>query len=341
MSEEEAPRDRVLRLLSAEQSPLRDELVAMAVDCALARPLSDFVDFDQGRSIVVRALTKENLARIFSRHVDPGFARYTKRVAVSAETLGDLVPDPARVRIRRIIDESKPPRAKWARDLVDPALLRRLFAPVWMNLFASFAKRLPLPGVSAVAAAATGDSVGATLAGLLTRSVQERAEKLVDRGRSAMGGLGVEIEKRVQAAAREFSDGAAGIFREALEARLKSAEGREIVSEITTQALARLIAAKLVDLHDDAKDADVPEILAAAAEIVGHSVTREFIEQTIEQEVSAFVELEGKRSSREIFDELGVLDDVRRVAVSRMGGLAQNLFAAPAFADWVARLLGA
>jgi hypothetical protein len=338
----EAPRDRVVRLLSAEQSPLRDELVGMVVDYALAQPLSDFVDFEQGRLIVVRALTKENLGRIFARHVDPGFARYTKRVAGSGETLGDLVPEPARVRIRRIIDQSKPPRAKWARELVDPTLLRRLFAPVWANLFASFAKRLPLPGISAVAAAAAGEGgVGATIAGRLTRSVQERAEKLVDRGRSAMGGLGAEIEKRVQAAAREFSDGAAGIFREALEARLKSAEGREIVSEIVTQALAQLVAAKLAALHDDAKDADVPEILAAAAEIIGHSVTREFIEGTIEQEVSAFVELEGKRSSREIFDELGVLDDVRRVAVSRVGGLAQNLFAAPAFAEWVARLLGA
>jgi hypothetical protein len=337
----EAPEDRVVRLLSVEQSPLRDELVAMAVDCALDQPLSDFVDFEQGRLIVVRALTKENLGRIFSRHVVPGFARYTERVATSAETLGDLVPGPARERIRRIIDQSKPPRARWAQKIVDPALLRRLFAPVWANLFASFAKRLPLPGVSAVAAAATGEGVGATIAGRLTRSVQERAEKLVDRGRSAMGGLGAEIEKRVQAAAREFSDGASGIWREALEARLKSAEGREIVSEIITQALDHLVRARLVDLHDDAKDADVPEILQAAAEIVGHSVTREFIEKTIEQEVSAFVALEGKRSSREIFDELGVLGEVRRVAVSQLGGLAQNLFATPGFADWVARLLGA
>jgi hypothetical protein len=338
----EVPRDRVVRLLSAQDSPLRDELAQMVVDCALDQPLSDFVDFEQGRSIVVRALTKENLSRIFSRHVGPGFARYTKRVATSDETLGGLVPEPARVRIRRIIDQSKPPRAKWAQKMVDPALLRKLFAPVWANLFASFAKRLPLPGVSAMAAAASGaGGVGATIAGRLTKSVQERAEKLVDRGRSAMGGLGAEVEKRVQAAAREFSDGAAGIWREALEARLKSAEGREIVSEIVTQALAHLVAAKLVDLHDDAKDADVPEILEAAAEIVGHSVTREFIERIIVQEVSAFVELEGKRSSREIFAELGVLDEVRRVAVSQVGGLARTLFAAPAFADWVARLLEA
>jgi hypothetical protein len=338
----EAPRNRAVRLLSTEESPLRDELVAMAVDYALDQPLSDFVDFEQGRIIVVRALTKENLGRIFSRHVDPGFSRYTKRVATSAETLGDLVPEPARARIRRIIDQSKPPRAKWAQRMVDPALFRRLFAPVWANLFASFAKRLPLPGVSAMAAAATGaGGMGAAIAGRLTRSVQEHAEKLVDRGRSAMGGLGAEVEKRVQAAAREFSDGAAGIWREALEARLKSDEGREIVAEIVTQALAHLVATKLADLHDDAKDANVPQILEATAEIVGHSVTRAFIEETIEQEVTAFVELEGKRSSREIFDELGVLEDVRRVALSQVGGLARRLFAAPAFADWVARLLEA
>jgi hypothetical protein len=338
----EAPGERVVRLLSAEQSALRDELVAMAVDLALDQPLSEFVDFDQGRIIVVRALTKENLGRILARHVGPGFDRYTMRVAGSPETLGDLVPEHSRARIRRIIDRSKPPRAKWAKGMVDPALLRRLFAPVWVNLFASFAKRLPVPGASAVAAAASGaGGVGAAIAGRLTRSVQERAEKLVDRGRSAMGGLGAELEKRVQAAAREFSEGAAEVFREALQARLQSDEGREITREIVTQGLAHLFSAKLADLHDDAKDANVPEILETAAEVVGHSVTRAFIEETIEHEVAAFVKLEGARTLREIFAELGALDDVRRVAVSQVGGLARRLFAGAAFADWVTRLFEA
>jgi hypothetical protein len=187
--------------------------------------------------------------------------------------------------------------------------------------------------------------VGATaasgIAGRLSRSVQAGAEKLVDKGRSAMGGLGAEFEKRVQAAAREFSDGAAELFREALEARLKSEEGRALVSQITDKAFAHLMAAKLVDLHQDAKHANVGEILTASAEIVGHSVTTSFIAETIDDEVAAFVESQGRRPMRDVLDELGALDDVRDVAVKQLSGVARALFAAPVFADWVHRLLSA
>jgi len=337
----EASKDRVAHVLSAEESPLRDELVAMVVDHALDRALSEFVDFTAGRDIVVRALTRENLSRIFERHVVPGFERYTDRVGASSETLGGLVPDMARARILNLLREGPTPRAAWARNMVDRALLAKLFAPVWVNLFTSFAKRLPIPGLSAVTSAAAGATSSSGIAGRLSRSVQEHAEKLVDRGRSAMGGLGAEFEKRVQAAAKEFSDGAAEIFREALDARLKSPEGRALVSQITEQAFARLMDESLANLHEDARRANVAEILTASAEIVGHSVTTTFVSETIDAEVAAFVTSQGNRPMREVLDELGVLADVRAVSVAQLSEVARGLFAAPAFADWVGRLLGA
>lgn len=337
----ESSKDRIVEVLIAEQSSLRDELVAMSVDHALDRPLADFVDFDAGREIVVRALTRENLSRIFDRHVLPGFRRYTERVESSDETLGRLVPDPARARILALLKDGPVPRAAWGRKMVDRALLAKLFAPVWVNLFTSFARRLPIPGLSAVTSAAAGATTASGIAGRLSRSVQEKAEKLVDRGRTAMGGLGAEFEKRVQAAAREFSDGAAEIFREALTARLSSDEGRALVSQITDQGFAHLMDTTLADLHEDAKRANVAGILAASAEIVGHSVTTSFIEETIDDEVAAFVASQGRRPMRELLDELGVLKDVRGVAIAQLSSVARTLFAAPAFADWVDRLLRA
>lgn len=334
-------KDRVVQVLTAEESPLRDELVAMVVDHALDRELSEFVDFTEGRRVVVGALTRENLSRIFDRHVLAGFARYADRVEDAPETLGDLVPEVARVRILNLIKHGPMPRALWARNMLDRALLAKLFAPVWVNLFTSFARRLPIPGLSAVTSAAAGATAASGIAGRLSRSVQERAEKLVDRGRSAMGGLGAEFEKRVQAAAKEFSDGAAEIFREALEARLKSDEGRALLSQLTDKAFAHVMGAKLVDLHEDTKRANVAEILNASAEIVGHSVTTSFIEATIDDEVRAFVESQGERPMREVLSELGVLDDVRSIAIAQLSDVARTLFAAPAFADWVHRLLSA
>jgi hypothetical protein len=199
-----------------------------------------------------------------------------------------------------------------------------------VNLFSSFAKRLPIPGLSALGGVeGVAAGLGAGLAGRLTRSVQERAEKIVDRGRTAMGGLGAEVEKRVQAAARDFSEGASGLFREALAARLASPEGRTIMSEISEQVLERLLATRLAALHEDAKRANVAEILQSSAEIVGHAVGEPFVVEAIDREVAAFVALEGHRSLREVLEENGVLASVRTVAITQLGKTARGLFGTP------------
>jgi hypothetical protein len=338
---ETATTARIVHALGGAESPFRDELVRMAVDHVLAQRLRDFVDFDAARDIVVKALGAENLGRILARHAAPGFHRYTLHVERSDETLGALVPDVARARIRRIIDESRLPRAKWAKDSVDPSLVRKLFAPVWTNVLVSFAKRLPIPGAAPTGGGGTGVSgLGAGLAGRLTRTVQEHAERIAEKGRSAMGGIGAEVEKRVQAAAREFSESAASVFREALEARLSSKEGRQIIGELSRQMFEHLMTTRLAELHEDPSRANVPEILQASAEVVGHSVTQPFVTAVIEREVAEFVALEGERPLAEVLDELGVLAEVRAVAVDRVGDVARGLFGTPAFADWLARLLG-
>jgi len=56
--------------------------------------LSGFHDLRAGAVNRRQEAPEENLGRIFSRQVGPGFARYTKSVATSAERLGDLVTEP-------------------------------------------------------------------------------------------------------------------------------------------------------------------------------------------------------------------------------------------------------
>jgi hypothetical protein len=337
-------RDRIVEALSAEVSPLRDDGVALAVDYVLDLKIADVVDLQKVHGIVLPAFTKENAARIVARHVRPGYDRFTATVEKSEEAVGGFVPDPA--RIRDIVAKSRLPHAEWAKGMVDPVLMRRLFAPVWANLLLNFAKRLPIPGVgtaaSGAAAAASGAARGVGgIAERLSRTVQGHAEKLVDASRSVMGGLGAEVEKRLQSAARDFSDGAAGLFREALRDRMKSHEGRELIAQISAQVIDHVMVTKLADIHKDAKYLPVPDILDLGGEIAAHSASRAFIRDLVAGEIRAFLDAEGARTLREQLTELGILDATRDEVLAQANRVARGFFTTPAFGDWLGRLLDA
>src|SRR6185436_6019217 len=130
----ESKLERLVETLSRDESPERDELVAGVVDHVLSQKLRDLVDFEEVRAIATRSLTKDNLGRIFERHVIPGYNRYIGSVSASSETVGAFVPDSARDDIVKAIQKSKLPRGKWTSGAVDRMLITKLFAPVWTNL---------------------------------------------------------------------------------------------------------------------------------------------------------------------------------------------------------------
>lgn len=340
---------RLVETLARDESPERDELVLALVDHVLSRKLRDLVDFEEARSIATRSLTKDNLGRIFERHVIPGYHRYIEAVSVSTETVGAFVPDSARDDIVKAIQKSKLPRGKWTSGAVDKMLVTKLFAPVWTNLLLSFAKRLPLPGIGG-GSGGSGGGPGASsavgrgvsgIAGRITRTATKQAERLVDAGKSVMGGLGSEVERRLQSTAKEFSDSAEQVFREAFQDRLKSTEGREIVGQITRQVTDHVLVTKVSEIHADASRIPMNDILRIAPSIISHSAPRAFVEKMVRAEIEAFLALEGDRSVREVLEELGILDEARAAIVRRASDVARGFFASPAFAEWFGRHFGA
>jgi hypothetical protein len=337
--------ERMVKALSREESPERDELVADLVDHLFSQKLRDLVDLEEVRAITTRSLTKENLKRIFDRHVIPGYNRYIESVSSSSETVSAFVPDTARDEIVGVIQRSKLPKGKWTSGAVDRVLVRKLFAPVWTNLLLSFAKRLPLPGIGGggggtSSAGAVGRGVSG-IAGRITRTATKQAERLVDAGKSVMGGLGTEVERRLQGAAKEFSDSAEEVFREALQDRLKSTEGREIVAQISRQVTDHVLVTKVAEIHADASRIPIDDILRIAPAVISHSAPRAFVEKIVRGEIDAFLALEGDRPVRDVLAELGVLDEVRSAIVRRASSIARGFFASRAFGDWIGRHFGA
>lgn len=337
-------RDRIVQVLTRGESPLRATGVALLVDRFFALPIREVVDLSEVHRIALDALTAENVERMVERHVEPGIDRYGALAKETGETVGGLVPEDSVDEIRSILGNSKLPRAKWAEGIVDPALMRRLFAPVWTHLLVNFAKRMPIPGVGlGGGGTGTGSAVGRGIGGVasrLSKSVQERAEKIVDAGRGVMGGLGAELEKRVQAAARDFGEGAQAVWREALRDRLKSEEGRELVALVRQQILEHVLLTKLSDLHEDVDRVPLADILDAVPAIVEHAVRRPFARKLVAQEIAAFLAVEGDRTLKDLLSELGIFDAVHALVCERGDDLLRNVAGSPAFGEWLDQLLG-
>jgi hypothetical protein len=327
---------RALARLTAAESELRDELVSNVLEHALSRPLRELVDLEQVRGVMTSALSEANLERIVARHVRPGWRRYAQAIIGSETTVGALVPDAARPRIRAIARELRLPRARWAKGAVDPALVRRFLAPVWTQVLLSFATRLPIPGIGG---SVGGKREGSSVAGFLARSVQGGAEKLIDRGRSMMGGLGAEVERRLLEAARGFSDNAAEIFRDALRERVASEEGRELLERITTGIVDRVFEAKFSDLQLDADALPLDAVFDVAPQVVAHAAPGRYVQEILQREIAAYIAVEGERPLRELLDELGIAAQARALVLARGQALAAGFFASPAFSDWLSRVL--
>ena len=336
MTDSKLDASRVLERLTGTDSPLRDELITLTVDHVLGLHLRDAVDLERVRTIVLSALSETSLQRIVERHVRPGYQRHAQAIVGSGVTVGTLVPDEARAGMHAIAAKLRPPRARWAKNAFDPALVRTLLAPVWTQVLLSFATRLPIPGL---AAAVNQERSPTGVTGLLARSAMQQASKLVDRGKNAMGSLGIDLDKHLADAARGFSDSAAQIFRSALQERMASDEGRALQARIASELLDHVLKTKLEDLQHDLDELPLDDAFALAPQVIAHAAQTAYVRGIVRRELDSYLALEGNRTLAELLDELGILPQARSALIERSSSHAQSLLGSPRFADWLQRLL--
>jgi hypothetical protein len=336
--------ERLIGVLSAPNSPLRAEGVGLFVDHALAHTLRQAVDLQDIHALVLTALTHENLGRIVAQHVQPAWQRYCERAPALDACVGDLVAHGSRSKLHQVAEQLSLPRVKWAQGALDPALLRKLLGPVWVQVLLNFAKRMPIPGVGGAGGTPSMSgpaAMGRGFAGMLRSSVQQQAERLVDAGRSVMEGLGIDVEKRLLAAARDFSDNALAVWSAALRERLDSDEGRALLAEINIGLVEHVLRTQFRDLQLDAAELPIDRVLELVPELVAHASRSAFVQDIVKRELAAYLAIEGDRRISELLRELGVFDEVRSVLVARGDELLRSLAESDAFADWIGRLLDA
>jgi hypothetical protein len=327
---------RILERLTDTDSPLRDELVTLAVDHVLGLRLRDAVKLERVHAIVLAALSEASVQRIVEKHVRPAHHRHARAIVGSGVLVGALVPDAARAGMHAIAAKLRIPRARWAQKAFDPTLVRALLAPVWTQVLMSFATRLPIPGIAGVVGHGTAP---AGVTGLLARTAMQSASRLVDRGKNVIGSLGIDVDKRLAEAARGFSDSAAQIFRTALQERMASDEGRALFARIAGGALDHVLATKIEDLQADVDELPVDDVFALAPRVIAYAAQTAYVQEIVRREIDSYLALEGDRTLASLLDELGILAPARSALIERGTAHTTSFVRSPGFADWLQRAL--
>jgi len=326
--------ERILDALRAEDGTLRRQGVKLLVGFVLDRRLDALVDPGETTAILVDALTEPNARRLLDGHLMPAWRRHRARAGAADERVGDAVPEEVANEVDVLLRGLRSPPAEWAREAIPPEPLRKLLSPVLQTTLVSFARKLPVLGL-----AGGEDSVLGGLAGRLRKTVERKAEQIADAGKGVMGGLGAEIEGKLQRTAAEFSQRAVGELRDALRVRLTSEEGQELVARIREHALARLLEAPVAQMMDDADALDHARFAELGPLLVAHNAERNLVRGAIAEEVAAYLAVEGARTLREMLDEAELLPAVTAMLERRVDSTMRDLLGTVEARAFLAKLL--
>jgi hypothetical protein len=311
------------------------ELAALVVAAALDRPLAAYVEVSALTPIVVEAVGERTTARLQQRHQERAWTLLREHAAATDDALGELVPERAREGLRDVIDrwlaDPSLPRARWADGAIDPVIVRKLVAPALQQTLQAFARKLPFVG----GGAASGGAMLGGLAGALGR----HAGALADVGRSVMGGIGKEMEAKLQQLAKDFSESAVTELRDAMIERLRTHEGRSLTIALADRVLEALWTAKITELMDDADALRRAELLELVPVTLAHVAAHPHVRAAAEAQVAAVLALEGQLTLRDHLREAGVepavVAELERQALALIPSIpAQPLLARLLTAVW-------
>jgi hypothetical protein len=331
-------RSRIQTLLTAETSALRAELLRIGFDALAAQPLSVVIGDPELAGLIVQGMAHDHVVHITERHVLPAVTRVQKRLATAPEKVGDLLPKEAEATLRKLVASGKGPRFAWLKGAVDPNDLQKLITPIVQQVLTSFVTKLPIPGFSGSSSGSTGDAAetrgsSGGLGGFVGK-IGKQVTKQVTKGASQLaGGLGL------QQFVRDFSQSATVEIRGAIVDRLRSDEGREIVQRIRSRVVDRVLGARANEVVDDFLHVPSEEVGRIAEGAVSHVRDLPFFRDILAGEIQAVLDEIGARSLRDVLEEHGLLEGVRKLAIGAVEPGLVDLVRGEAFGDWLDRLL--
>ncbi len=272
-------------------------LIDLTYDHACTRPVGELVDVERVMRAVDTLAEPDRVRRWHTRLWAPMRLRLLERASKSTVTMAAWLPQPAIDGLRARL--SKP--AYIPRSWIDEAVANERVRDAVRAMLSE-----SISGFIAKASTALTENKSAGSGGL--RGAIGWGARAAG---SVLGGLGEEVQQRLQERARDFVDGAVGTVQARIAERLRSEETAKALGARRLKAFEKFL--KTTEAEAVRGSARVPwaDLDAVAPTVLAHNLARSEVRDAVRDELRAVLDALATETVGSLLDDAGLRETVR------------------------------
>lgn len=311
---------KILNALRDEGQERLQRLVELGYDELVDQPLGRLIDLDLLMSWIDLGTNERLTSEVIARYLKPAAGNERVRAQESREHVEAWLRPQTAADLEEILRQPFPLNPEIVDEMVDQKAVRSMLGGVLQEALQGFVSRSKLPGISK----------GADLMGALGR----RASK------GLLGGMGKGIERQLEKTVTDFVDQSMARLTRKLAEIAVSDSGQRMLSAMSTDLWQKASRTRLSFYYEEAAKLPADDLWALLPPLLAHNLSRPEIQQALRGELRAALEQEAERPARELLKDLGIEQEVRRLALETVLPKARTIVDSAAFDKWLTELLG-
>lgn len=302
-------------------------LLDLGFDHACGRPLSQLIDTGRVLAALDTITEPERAARWHTRLWAPLRTRVLDRASKSAVAMGQWLPPDAVVVLRERLGRPAPIPRAWIDEMVANERVRDAVRAMLSESLSTFIQKASTT-LSENKAAGSGGIRGALGWGARAAG-------------SVLGGIGEEIQMRLQDRVKDFVDGAVSNVQTRIAERLRSEETARAIGQRRLKAFEKFLKTTEAEATRGAAKTPWAEIDAVTPRLAHHNLARAEVRDAVRAEFDAVLAELSSETLGSLLDDLGLRDQARDALHAHALPGLRELVRTPGFEAWWAQAITA
>jgi hypothetical protein len=299
------------------------ELLDLSFNHACERPFGDLVDVDRVMAAMDIVAEPERMTRWQKRVLFPLRERILARAAESKVLVEHWFAPQTLAKLRLELAKPSPIPRAWIDEMVGDEKIREAVRSMLNEALTSFVQK---------ASATLTDNKSAGSGGL--RGAIGWGARAAG---SVLGGIGEEVQQRLQDRVRDHVDGAVANVQTRIAERLKSDETTKAIGKRKVAAFEKFLKKTEAEVTKNASKFPWHEIDENAPWMVQHNLARPELREAIRAEFTSVLTELSQDTLGKVLDDLGLREAVREALFFHGVSGLRDLVRTPAFEAWWAR----
>ncbi len=297
------------------------ELLDLAFDFVIDQPVDRFITPERVLEHLDRALVEHLTEAAIAQHVRPALDRALARARVRDDRVSDWLTAEAVAELRSVAARPVVLKRAFLEGLVKQDAVSHLVRTLVEETLDRFLQTLK-PGGS-----------GGGMLGAVGRGAVGIASNF---GKGLLGGLGAQVESQLKSAASSFIASSMHVMLDRVVTVLAAPETGARLGRMNAQGFDEVLKQKTHKLIASGLQLPVDDLLDTVPGLIAHNLARPEIREGILEELRALLEIEGRRTLREVLGDAEAVEAWRAEVRSTGAPLLREFVATPGFKAFIA-----